>query len=63
LSYVRCGQAESSVLLELIAERYKRKSVAITANALFMAWVRSFRREQSLTVATLTTKVEKVIIK
>ena len=38
LSYVRRDQAETSVLFELIAERYERKSVAITANAPFSAW-------------------------
>jgi DNA replication protein DnaC len=32
LSYVRRDQAETSVLFELIAARYERKSLAITAN-------------------------------
>lgn len=32
LSYVRRDQSESSVLFELIAERYERKSLAVTAN-------------------------------
>jgi DNA replication protein DnaC len=35
LSYARRDQAETSVLFELIAERYERKSIAITANAPF----------------------------
>lgn len=35
LSYVRRDQAETSALFELIAERYERKSIAITANTPF----------------------------
>ena len=35
LSYVRRDQAETSVLFELISERYERKSLAITANTPF----------------------------
>jgi DNA replication protein DnaC len=38
LSYVRRDQAETSVLFELIAERYERRSLAITANAPFSQW-------------------------
>ena len=38
LSYVRRDQAETSVLFELIAERYERKSLAITANTAFSQW-------------------------
>lgn len=38
LSYVRRDQAETSVLFELIAERYERKSLAITANTPFSQW-------------------------
>ena len=38
LSYVRRDQSESSVLFELIAERYERKSLAITANTPFSQW-------------------------
>lgn len=38
LSYVRRDQAETSVLFELIAERYERKSLAITANTTFSQW-------------------------
>ena len=34
-SYVRRDQGETSVLFELIAERYERKSLAITANQPF----------------------------
>ena len=42
LSYVRRDQAETSVLFELIAERYERRSIAITANAPFSAWEEVF---------------------
>jgi DNA replication protein DnaC len=38
LSYVRRDQAETSVLFDLIAERYERKSIAITANTPFSQW-------------------------
>lgn len=38
LSYVRRDQNETSVLFELIAERYERKSIAITANTPFSQW-------------------------
>jgi DNA replication protein DnaC len=35
---VRKDQAETSVLFELIAERYERKSLLITANQPFSGW-------------------------
>ena len=38
VSYVRRHQAETSVLFELIAERYERKSILITANQPFSGW-------------------------
>ena len=38
LSYVRRDQAETSVLFELISERYERRSLAITANTPFSQW-------------------------
>ncbi|MGY6126826.1 IS21-like element helper ATPase IstB (plasmid) [Paraburkholderia strydomiana] len=38
LSYARKDQAETSVLFELIAERYERKSLLITANQPFSGW-------------------------
>jgi len=38
LSYVRRDQAETSVLFELIAERYERRSILITANQPFSGW-------------------------
>lgn len=43
LSYVRKDQAETSVLFELIAERYERRSLLITANQPFSGWTMSSR--------------------
>lgn len=51
-SYARRDQAETSVLFELIAERYERKSIAITANAPFSAWEEVFP-DQAMTVAAV----------
>ena len=38
ISPVHKDQAETSVLFELIAHRYERHSIAITANQSFSAW-------------------------
>ena len=38
LGYVRKDQAETSVLFELIAERYERRSLIITCNQPFSEW-------------------------
>jgi len=51
-SYVRRDQAESSVLFELISERYERKSIAITANQPFSAWDQVFP-EAAMTLAAV----------
>jgi DNA replication protein DnaC len=52
LSYVRRDQAETSVLFELIAERYERKSIAITANTPFSQWGEVFA-DAAMTVAAV----------
>ena len=52
LSYVRRDQAETSVLFELIAERYERKSLAITANTPFSEWGQVFV-EPAMTLAAV----------
>ncbi len=52
LSYVRRDQAETSVLFELIAERYERKSLGITANAPFSQWGEVFV-EPAMTLAAV----------
>lgn len=52
LSYVRRDQAETSVLFELIAERYERKSIALTANTPFSEWGEVFV-DAAMTVAAV----------
>ena len=52
ISYVRKDQAETSVLFELIAERYERRSILITANQPFSAWDSVFP-DPGMTVATI----------
>jgi len=52
LSYVRKEQAETSVLFELIAERYERKSILITANQPFSGWSNVFP-DPGMTVAAI----------
>ena len=42
LAYVTKDQAETSVLFELIAARYERRSLFITANQPFGEWGASF---------------------
>jgi hypothetical protein len=49
------------VLLELIAERYERKSIAITANAPFSAWDAVFP-DKAMTVAALDRLVHHATI-
>ena len=61
LSYVRRDQAETSVLFELIAERYERKSIAITANAPFSAWDGVFP-DKAMTLAAVDRLVHHAII-
>lgn len=52
LSYVRKDQAESSVLFELISERYERRSILITANQPFSGWDSVFP-DPGMTVAAI----------
>jgi DNA replication protein DnaC len=52
LSYVRRDQAETSVLFELIAERYERRSLLITANQPFSGWDTVFP-DPGMTVAAI----------
>ena len=49
---MRRDQAETTVLFELIAERYERKSIAITANTPFSQWGEVFV-EPAMTVAAV----------
>jgi DNA replication protein DnaC len=52
LSYARKDQAETSVLFELIAERYERRSLLITANQPFSGWSDVFP-DPGMTVAAI----------
>jgi DNA replication protein DnaC len=52
ISYVRKDQAETSVLFELIAERYERRSILITANQAFSGWANVFP-DPGMTVAAI----------
>lgn len=61
LSYVRRDQAETSVLFELIAERYERKSIAITANTPFSQWGEVFV-DVAMTVAAVEPLVHHLTI-
>lgn len=61
LSYVRRDQAETSVLFELIAERYERRSLAITANTTFSQWGEVFV-EPAMTLAAVDRLVHHATI-
>ena len=61
LSYVRRDQAETSVLFELIAERYERKSIAITANTPFSQWSDVFA-DPAMTLAAIDRLVHHATI-
>jgi DNA replication protein DnaC len=61
LSYVTKDQAETSVLFELIAARYERKSLMITANQPFGEWNRIFP-DPAMTVAAIDRLVHHATI-
>jgi DNA replication protein DnaC len=52
LSYVRKDQVETSALFELIAHRYERHAIAITANQPFSAWDSVFP-DPAMTIAAI----------
>ena len=52
LAYVTKDQAETSVLFELIAARYERRSMLITANQPFGDWGKIFP-DQAMTLAAI----------
>jgi DNA replication protein DnaC len=60
-SYVRRDQTESTVLFELIAERYERKSVLITSNLVFSEWNRIFK-DPMTTAAAIDRLVHHAVI-
>ena len=60
-SYVSKDQAETSVLFELIAVRYDRRSLAITANQAFGEWGKIFP-DQAMTLAAVDRLVHHATI-
>ena len=61
LAYVSKDQAETSVLFELIAARYERRSMLITANQPFGEWDKVFP-DQAMTLAAIDRLVHHATI-
>jgi DNA replication protein DnaC len=61
LAYVHKSQAETSVLFELIAARYERRSMLITANQPFKDWGNVFP-DPAMTVAAIDRLVHHSVI-
>jgi len=61
IAYVSKDQAETSVLFELIATRYERRSLLITANHPFGEWGRIFP-DQAMTLAAIDRLVHHATI-
>jgi len=61
IGYVKKSEAETSVLFELIAHRYERKSVIITANQPFSQWDAIFT-DSMMTVAAVDRLVHHAVI-
>ncbi len=61
LGYVKKSEAETSVLFELIAHRYERKSLLITANQPFSQWDAIFT-DSMMTVAAIDRLVHHALI-
>ncbi len=61
LGYVKKSEAETSVLFELIAYRYERKSLAITANQPFSQWNAIFA-DDMMTVAAVDRLIHHALI-
>ncbi len=61
LSYVQRDQAETSVLFELIAARYERRSLLVTSNHPFAAWDRILP-DKIMTVAAVDRLVHHATI-
>ncbi|WP_027532662.1 IS21-like element helper ATPase IstB [Bradyrhizobium sp. WSM3983] len=61
ITYVSKDQAETSVLFELIASRYERRSLLITANQPFGDWGRIFP-DQAMTLAAIDRLVHHATI-
>ena len=61
IAYITKDQAETSVLFELIAARYERRSMLITANQPFGEWGRIFP-DQAMTLAAIDRLVHHATI-
>ena len=61
LGYVKKSETETSVLFELIAHRYERKSLLITANQPFSQWNAIFA-DDMMTVAAVDRLVHHALI-
>lgn len=61
LGYVKKSDIETSVLFELIAHRYERKSIMLTANQPFSQWDRIFA-DSMMTVAAIDRLVHHATI-
>jgi DNA replication protein DnaC len=61
LAYVHKSQAETSVLFELIAARYERRSLLITANQPFKDWGNVFP-DPAMTIAAIDRLVHHSVI-
>ena len=61
LGYVKKSEVETSVLFELIAHRYERKSLLITANQPFSQWDAIFS-DSMMTVAAVDRLVHHALI-
>jgi DNA replication protein DnaC len=61
LGYVRKDHAETNVLFELIAERYERRSMIVTANQPFSEWNNIFP-DEAMTVAAIDRLVHHATI-
>jgi DNA replication protein DnaC len=61
LGYVKKSEAETSVLFELIAHRYERRSLLITANQPFSQWDAIFS-DSMMTVAAVDRLIHHALI-
>ena len=61
LGYVQKSEAETSVLFELIAYRYERKSIMVTANQPFSQWEAIFG-DSMMTVAAIDRLIHHAVI-
>lgn len=61
LGYVRKDQSETSILFELIAERYEHRSLIITCDRPFADWTSIFA-DQTMTIAAIDRLVHHAVI-